>query len=274
MMNIQPGDRILLTSDVLKLAIKARKVEKEFDVDAFIDSFTEAIGPDGTLLLPSYNFDLEEGDAYSILDTVPMTGSLAVAAIKREDFIRTTNPLHSFLVWGKDADHLAGLNNISSFGPDSVFAYLREKNVLMIFAGTSVAEAMTFTHFVEESLQVKYRKYKEINLAYTNSKGETSKRAYKLFSKKYGWTMMLHRIEQVLAQKTLMRKDINGINYSYIRCQDAFEIISKDINENSAASIADFNARLYIRDIIKHSLARFNLFRTTYGKIRSGKRIH
>jgi hypothetical protein len=67
---------------------------------------------------------------------------------------------------------------------------------------------------------------------------------------------------------------INGIPFYSIRCRDAFEIISKDIRENNAASIAGFNAKLYFRDIIKLGVQRFNLFRTTYGKIRSAKRIH
>ncbi len=273
-LNIQPGDQVLLTSDILKLAIKARKEEKEFDVNAFIDSFIETIGPEGTLLIPSYNFDLENGDSYSVSETVPMTGSLAVAAMKRKDFVRTSNPMHSFLACGKDAQYLADVKNISSFGPDSPFAYLFEKNALMIFAGTSAADAMTFTHFVEESLQVRYRKYKDISIDYTDNSGKTADRKYRIYAKKYGWTMMLHLIEKVFSDDVLIRKKINGVNYSYIRCADAYEVISSDINDNKAASITVFSKGFYIRDIIKEGLQRFNLFRTTYGKIRSGKRIY
>ena len=103
-LNIPSGDMLLLTSDVLKLAIKARKIEKEFNADAFLQSFSEQLGEEGTLLLPAYNFDLENGDAFSILATEPMTGSLAVAAMQNKAFQRTSHPLHSFLVKGKEGD--------------------------------------------------------------------------------------------------------------------------------------------------------------------------
>lgn len=273
-LDIRKGDQLLLTSDILKLAIKARKTEKEFDVNAFLGSFTEALGPDGTLLIPSYNFDLESGDAYSILQTSPMTGSLAVSAMGRDDFMRTAHPLHSFLVWGRDATVLAVMDNISSFGPDSPFAYLLEKNALMLFAGTSVADAMTFTHFVEESEQAWYRKYKRIRILYTDRQNNTANRIFEIYSKKPGWTMKLHRIEEILHRDALKVVNINGILFSLIRCRDAFDAVSKDIRENNAASIAGFSISLYIRDIIKQGLQRFNIFRTTYGKIRSAKRIH
>ncbi len=273
-LKIQKGDLVLLTSDILKLAIKSRKSEKEFDVNAFLDSFLEVLGQEGTLLIPAYNFDLEGGDAYSHTETLPMTGSLAVAAMKRNDFIRTSHPLHSFFVCGRDALPLSDMKNVSSFGPDSPFAYLMENNALMIFAGTTVAEAMTFKHFVEEAEQVWYRKYRKIEIKYTDEQNNVSDRLYKLYRKKPGWTMNLQRIEKVLSENTLITSLINGISFSSIRCNDVFETISEDIRENNAASIASFSISLYIRDIIKEVLRRFNIFRTTYGKIRSGKRIH
>jgi aminoglycoside 3-N-acetyltransferase len=272
-MGIRPGEVVLLTSDILKLAMKARKAEKEFSADDFIDSFTALLGNEGTLLIPAYNFDLERGDAYNPSLSPPMTGALAVAAMKRKDFIRTANPLHSFLVWGKDAEMLAGMENVSSFGTNSPFAYLMQKNALMVFAGTTIAEAMTFTHFVEESEKVRYRKYKEIKINYTVRKRITEERSYKLYAKKPGWTMMLQRLREIIPADKLNVFRFNDIEFSSIRCADAYEIISKDIKENKAASIAAFDRSLFFRDIIKQQLERFNIFRTAHGKIRSGKRI-
>ena len=100
-LGIAGGDTVLLTSDILALAMKARREEKEFISDPFINSFFEEVGADGTLMIPSYNFDLEDGDSYDIAKTEPMTGSLAIAAMKDQAFKRTQHPLHSFLVKGK-----------------------------------------------------------------------------------------------------------------------------------------------------------------------------
>ncbi|MCK5079475.1 MAG: hypothetical protein KAR09_06000, partial [Bacteroidales bacterium] len=55
-LQIREGDVVLLTSDILRLAMKARKAEKRFSPEAFLESFLEALGSGGTLLIPSYNF--------------------------------------------------------------------------------------------------------------------------------------------------------------------------------------------------------------------------
>lgn len=272
-LGIDKGDCLLLTSDILKLAMKARKHEKEFDVNAFINSFIDALGPEGTLLIPAFNFDLEHNDHYDIARTEPMTGALAVAAMKRSDFRRTSNALHSFYVIGKDAEYLTGLDNISSFDTDSPFAYMLEKNTIMLFAGTSIAQAMTFTHFVEESLKVRYRRYKTLNIQYTNLDGDSQGRSFKIYAKKPGYTMVMEELQRKLSQAIVQELEINGVSFTSIRCETAFGYIKNDIQENNAASIVKFSTALYLRDILKQGLLKFNLFRTTYGKIRSGKRI-
>ena len=273
-LQIREGDVVLLTSDILRLAMKARKAEKRFSPDAFLESFLEELGPEGTLLIPAYNFDLENGDAFSITKTEPMTGSLAVAAMKMNVFTRTAHPLHSFLVAGKDSGLLSGLINSSSFSNDSPFEYLLRKNALLLFAGTTIGEAMTFTHFVEENEQVRYRRYKKLSVKYTDRKGEAATREYELFAKKAGYTMAMDRLEDIIPERVINTSMINNIPFISIRSKDAHDIIGRDIRDNNASSIARFSYSLYIRDIIKQGLQRFNLFRTTYGKIRSAKRIH
>jgi len=201
-----------------------------------------------------------------------MTGSLGIAAMGDNEFVRTWHPLHSFLVKGKDASLLASKRNISSFGLDSPFAWLHEHNALMIFAGTAVAEAMTFTHYVEETEQVWYRKYKKLTVNYSDADGSTTKQHFRIYAKKAGWTMQMQGLEKLFPDQKLRRYTINGIDFFCVRCRDVYDVVSQDIRENNARSIAVFSLKLYFRDILKSCLRRFNLFTTTYGKIRSAKR--
>ena len=145
---------------------------------------------------------------------------------------------------------------------------------VVAFAGTSLAEAMTFVHYAEESMQVKYRRYKTYHINYYDEGGNISRRIFKLYSKKPGYTMKLSILEDKLKDGLLKKVDINGIPFSMIRCREAYDYLCKDIKENKARSIAGFSMHLYFRDIIKHNLQRFKLFRTPYGKIRSAKRIY
>jgi len=273
-LELHPGDAVLLTSDILKLAMKARKQEKEFSAGQFLGSFSNAVGPEGNLLIPAYNFDLEDGDAFDLLKTAPMTGSLGVAALNNKEFVRTWHPLHSFLVKGKDASALSAMRNSSSFGVDSPFAWMYERNALMVFAGTTPAEAMTFTHFVEETEQVRYRSYRSLSIRYSDADGNASEKVFRIYAKKAGWTMKIDKLVKLFSSDVLRRYRINGIDFFTIRCRSAYDVISRDIRENNARSIAAFSMKLYFRDILKLWLKRFNLFRTTYGKIRSAKRIH
>ena len=86
--------------------------------------------------------------------------------------------------------------------------------------------------------------------------------------------MAMDRLEDIIPERVINTSMINNIPFISIRCKDAYDIIDRDIRDNNASSIARFSYSLYIRDIIKQGLQRFNLFRTTYGKIRSAKRIH
>ena len=85
-LNIQHGDVILLSSNMVKTILYAKKYEKEFSYNKFLDSFIEAVGSDGTLLIPSYNWDFCKGIAFDYKNTISKTGILADEAVKRSDF--------------------------------------------------------------------------------------------------------------------------------------------------------------------------------------------
>ena len=116
--DINKNDRLLISSDLLPLLNKYKEKNKTFNHNVFLDSLINKVGKDGTILIPSFNFDFCSGKIYDYLNSSPTTGALARIALKRDDFKRTIHPIHSFLVFGKDQKHLCNLENISSFGPD------------------------------------------------------------------------------------------------------------------------------------------------------------
>lgn len=64
-LDIKKGDIILLSSNLVKIIFLAKKYEKEFSYIKFIKSFTDIIGGNGTLLIPSYNWDICKEKPYS-----------------------------------------------------------------------------------------------------------------------------------------------------------------------------------------------------------------
>lgn len=267
-LDIQPGSLVLVTADVTRLALAGRRKEVGFDIDHFIDCIKQCLGKGGTLVIPSFNFNLKNNDTYHPLKSSPITGALAIAAMKRPEFIRTKNPLHSFLAWGEHAEALASLENKSSFSVDSPFAYMKEHQAKMLLIDTSISAAFTFVHHVEEMERVKYRKYRKLMINVVKGDGETGRRGEEeirrmevwLYAKKPGWTMDLGGLEKLLTEKQVAKKLlINQVPFTLVDLQSAYPVIKDDINRNKAKNLARFSPELYLREKAKSFLAIFGI---------------
>ena len=131
---LKQGDIVLLTSDIMQLMFTAVRNGERFDRDAFLDAILGVIGQEGTLLIPTFNWDFCHGVAFDYHKTPCKTGALGGFALGRADFRRTQHPLYSFAVAGKDQQMLCDMQNVSSFGADSPFGYLERchaKNVII-----------------------------------------------------------------------------------------------------------------------------------------------
>ncbi len=266
-LDITEGDIIVIASDITRIAIQAGRKEGQFDADKFLDSFQRKVGNNGSILIPAYNFNFRNKDGFSVNSTPPATGALALVAFNRKDFIRTYNPLHSFMVWGKHAMEFALLRNMSSFGNDSPFALMHKLNAKLIFAGTRISDAFTYTHFIEESEKVKYRKYKKLKIQYTDSDNISGQKEFLFYNKKAGWDMKLERIQQLMESKKNISAYINGVNFTIVDAAFATNIITDDIRNNRARNIASFSLKFYLKEEIKKLLSDLRVYRTTRDKI-------
>src|SRR5690606_29875017 len=88
-MGVAPGDRILLMADVTRLAWSFRKANARFKPEDLIDAFLALLGPEGTLIVPTFNFDLQPGENFDLRRTPTITGALGNAALAHHAFART-----------------------------------------------------------------------------------------------------------------------------------------------------------------------------------------
>jgi aminoglycoside 3-N-acetyltransferase len=269
-LHLQSSDVLIIASDITRLAFQAKRHEGGFDINAFIDSFRNKLGPQGTLILPAYNFMLRSGQVFDPVKTAPATGALPLAAFRRDDFMRTWHPLHSFLVWGEKAQELAALRNISSFGKDSPFAKFLEWDANMLFIGSDVSEAFTYVHHVEEVLQVGYRHYKKLRIPYHDDGKFQGMEQILFYKKRWGWTMNLDLLQDNVLSGTLDIMKINNVECSLLNIKKADLAIRQDILENQARNIAHYNTKLFLRDMTKSFLTYFHIYKTTQDKINDG----
>ncbi len=272
-LDIKPGSLVVVTADLTRLALTGRRIGAGFSTDHFIDTIKQCLGKGGTLVIPSFNFNLQNGEHYDPVNTLPITGALAVAALKRPEFVRTRHPLHSFLAWGEHAEALAALDNRSSFDAGSPFAFFREHQGLMLLIDTTITDAFTFVHHVEEMEGVRYRRYRRIWLdvgeengrqgdgeTWRQGEGEKGRKEVVLYAKKAGWTMDLGGLEKLLFEKNAAKKIIyKRVNFTLVDLDASYPVIQDDIRHNGARNLARFSPDLYLREKAKAALGVFGI---------------
>ena len=160
--------------------------------------------------------------------------------------------MHSFLVWGRYAGELSGLDNRSSFGQDSPFAFMKEHNARMLLVDTTITAAFTFVHHVEEMERVKYRKYRKYQITVDNPEGTPVVKEYLLYAKRPGWTMKLDGLENLLRGKKAAIEIIdNRVAYTVVDLAASYPLIVDDIRHNRARLLARFSLFLYLREKAK-----------------------
>lgn len=242
--NLQKGDSIWLSSELIKLALILKKKQIKFDGNELISAFQNSVGEEGTILIPTFSFDFSNKKYYDILHTKGTTGALGNLALHRDDFKRTKHPMHSFMVWGKDKRLLTSMDNKNSFGLDSPFGYCIGNHVKQVILGTDYVHAVTFIHYAEATCNVPYRFAKSFTGEYVTENGETEIRTYDYVARKLEIQPeeAFNRMGNILETEGISKKiDIYGLESYLVDLAKSYPIICKDIIENKCRNIYDFN---------------------------------
>lgn len=241
-LNLEKGDRVFICSAVKELTKVCRENGDESDLNVLIDAFIDAVGENGTIILPTYNWDWCKGITFDYKNTPSQVGELSTIALGRPDFKRTRHPIYSFAVWGKEQEYLCKLDNRSAFAADSPFAYFLEKSVKNVIINVEFKTSFTFVHFVEEQLResVPYRYMKNFRADYIDEYGKKSKQVYSMLVGSDWWEV----IEEVdLFEEEFLEKgaqniyNINGLKFSVIDIAKTYPIIEKDILYNGSRKV-------------------------------------
>lgn len=245
-LGIEKGDIILLSSDITDLFLQCQEHGEVFDVNILLDHFQEAIGEDGTLLIPTYNWGFCQGKTFDYQKTPSKTGAIGNAALRRKDFIRTKHPIYSFAVWGKDAVKLADMDNIESFGPDSPFAYLEQVNAKNAFIGASLRNSFTYIHYIEQKLGAKYRYSKMFKSHYIDQDKVDTVREYAMYVRDLDLGVVCAPdpfVDMLYANHVVRHGLINGVPYEVIRFGDVTPFIQDDILHNKSKNLCRYQGQ-------------------------------
>lgn len=242
-LKIEKGDIVLLTSDITDLFLQCQDNGEFLDVNILLDHFQEAIGEEGTLLIPTYNWGFCQGRPFDYKKTPSKTGAIGNAALRRNDFIRTKHPIYSFAVWGKDADKLVAMENIESFGADSPFAYLEQVNAKNVFIGASLRNSFTYIHYIEQKLGAKYRYSKMFKSHYIDQNKVDTIKEYAMYVRDLDLGVVCAPdpfVDTLYANHIVQHGLINGVPFEVIRFSDVTPFIQDDILHNNSKNLCRY----------------------------------
>lgn len=254
---LKKGNVVYVASNLVRLAIITHKQEGQFETDKFIDALQKAVGDEGTLLFPAFNFSVGKRAVWNIDKTTPQTGLLPEAVFKRKDFKRTKHPLHSFLVWGKHADEICELNDLSSFGENSPFGFLHRKNGVLLGIDVDLQHSLAQAHYVEEKEQVSYRKWRNYYINYIDDNTVKTIQHCRLFHKKIGWVNEVNPLwEDFVTAGVSNEVVLNNVPFRLTKLTEAYTVMARDIHVNSARKIARFSWDTYVKQVVKSLLGK------------------
>ncbi|MCV3336731.1 AAC(3) family N-acetyltransferase [Campylobacter sp. RKI_CA19_01121] len=153
---IQHGDTICIHSSLLHLGTPL--LPKDMFLKTIIESFYDAVGKKGTMIMPTFTYSFCKNQVYNKLQSKSTMGALSEFFRTQENVTRTNDPIFSFAIKGERKQYFLK-NTTSCFGENSVYDMLAKENGKIILFGTEES-GYTFSHFIEEKIQVPYRYYK------------------------------------------------------------------------------------------------------------------
>lgn len=179
--DVNDGDMLLIHSNIKRTLLNARRKGVFLTPKNILQSFINAIGDEGTLLFPLFNFDYTTKKKFDFKNTPSHMGALTEEARKHKGSIRTGHPIYSFAVLGKNRNLFEKVDNESGYGKDSPFGILHKEGGKIACLDLEDQDCMTFYHYVEESLLVDYRYFKTFYGEYTDLNGNKREKGYKIY---------------------------------------------------------------------------------------------
>ncbi len=137
-----------------------------------IDSLLEVLGEEGTLIMPTFNFDFCKGAPWDVRNTLSQMGVITNMVRENPEAKRVFHPIYSFAIIGEHAETLTRERYKSSFEKKSLFGKLRDLNGKIMIIGLSYTNSMTFFHHIEQMEGVDYRYLKAFTGTVTEQNGE------------------------------------------------------------------------------------------------------
>ena len=130
----------------------------EGGADTVVDAFLEVLGPEGTLVVPTFTIPAANDPEFLFdpASTPSNSGAISEAARLRSGAFRSIHSRHSVAVIGPLASEIIDPSTISAWGSDSPIAQVMDQGGMFLMLGVRF-EYLTAVHVCEIELDVPFR---------------------------------------------------------------------------------------------------------------------
>ena len=230
-LGIRPHDTIFIHGDA---AIAAQYIYST-SADPIEEFFCELKSylNRGTILVPSFSYSATKGELFDVQNTPSEIGLFSEKFRMLDGVQRSKHPIFSVCAFGKYADEFVNSRLDDCFGENTLFDKLYSNNAKIITLGCAF-ERVTFSHYVEQSLNVPYRYFKKFS-AEIMCLGNVTQLDVRYYVRNLDLhaELDLSMLEQIALEKSLIRQEKFGRFLARaIRAKDFFniakELILKD----------------------------------------------
>lgn len=225
-LGLQAGDVVLVHSSYKSLG------EVEDGPQTVIDALLEVLTPEGTLIMPTFNFNFNKGEPWDVNNTPSHMGVLTEIARINPQARRVFHPFYSFAILGKLKDELTRVRYKDSYGTESIFMRLRQLDARIMIIGLSYTHSMTFFHHVEQMNGVDYRYIKAFTGQVTDETGKTYEDTFTMLVRdiEKGVITEVDPMGEVLEQRGIVKVGkVGEATVKLMKANDVFRVTCEEM---------------------------------------------
>ncbi|MGD8603466.1 MAG: AAC(3) family N-acetyltransferase [Anaerolineales bacterium] len=207
----------------------------EGGAETVVDALLETVGPEGTVIFPTFNFNAwSETHYFDIIETISHMGIIGERARLRPEARRTPHPMYSFAALGKHRHDFAACEDVEAYGPNSAFALFHKLNGTIISIGLHWNSTFSLHHYVEYNVGCDYRRVKRFSGLYTGYDGQPKIKTYTMFVRNDDTiiTDIVPGMDQLLEDGVIKATLVGDATVHYASAEDFYDNMSVIVREH------------------------------------------
>ena len=164
-LNLKKNEHVVIHSDLSTFGIMDKKIYK-----VVLDVLIKLIGKNGTIIMPSYDFNNKKNYIYNYKKVNKNNGRLVNLFSKKSNIKKSKSLIHSHLGLGKKSYILNKSKINKSFGKNTDFEFFIKEKFKLLLLGCKPSIGATIFHHFEYEAKVPYRKEITISKNYMINK--------------------------------------------------------------------------------------------------------